>query len=55
MHNKRWLLVLAGILLLGSLAGAAVWQLADDAPSGGATAGDTAPSSRGIFPKVLNR
>lgn len=59
MHGKRWLLALVGILLLGSLAGAAVWQLADEAPSGAATttatAGDTAPASRAIFPKVLNR
>ncbi|MGH7789730.1 MAG: hypothetical protein ACRERC_22875 [Candidatus Binatia bacterium] len=54
MHGKQWLMVVVGILLLGSLAGAAMWQLAD-APADVATAGDTAPASRGIFPKVLNR
>lgn len=55
MHGKQWLMVLGGILLLVSLAGAAMWQLADDTPHEMATAGDTAPASRGIFPKVLNR
>lgn len=45
MHNRRLFLIVAAVLLAGSLAIGAMWQ------SGG---NETAPASRSIFPKVLN-
>ena len=45
MHNRRLYLIIATVLLAGSLAIGAMWQ------AGG---NGTAPASRSIFPKVLN-
>lgn len=56
--NRRILVALVVVLALGSGAAAVVWQQRTDAPEmiaqGGAAVADAAPSSRSIFPKVLN-
>jgi hypothetical protein len=54
----RVALVLVGVLAVGSLAVAAVWQYASESPETEVARSDdghTAPESRSIFPKVLNR
>jgi uncharacterized membrane protein len=55
---QRAVLVLLGVLAVGSLAVAAVWQYASESAStevARSDGGQTAPESRSIFPKVLNR
>jgi len=60
MVRKRLLLGVLGVLV-GSIAAAAVWQLGGEsaaapiAAAHGADAVASAPASRSIFPKVLNR
>jgi len=58
----RLLLAALALLVVGALAAAALWPAAPDAPrtaaagaSSEAVADVVAPSSSGIFPKVLNR
>jgi len=56
MTPRRVLAAVVGALVLGSVAAAVVWQAQSEpsAPAAVASAGDAAPSSRAIFPKVLN-
>jgi hypothetical protein len=46
MGNSRLLLIVILTVLVGSIAIGAIWQADSD---------DSAPASRSIFPKVLNR
>jgi uncharacterized membrane protein len=58
MNRTRVVLILVGVLAVGSLAVAAVWQYASESPDTEVVRSDgghTAPESRSIFPKVLNR
>jgi hypothetical protein len=58
MNRMRVALVLVGVLAVGSLAVTAVWQYASESPETEVARSDdghTAPESRSIFPKVLNR
>ena len=52
MLSKRVVLALLAVLAFGSIAVAAAWQYAAESADSGAVA--VAPSSRSMFPKVLN-
>jgi hypothetical protein len=54
MRDRRVWMALLGAVAVASIAAATVWQWnAPSADRAGSTV-DTAPSSRSIFPKVLN-
>jgi hypothetical protein len=54
MDSKHVRLMIFAVLLVASLAGAAVWQLSGGSGDAPTRAGvDTVPASRSIFPKVL--
>jgi FtsZ-interacting cell division protein ZipA len=61
MNRMRAVLILIGVLAVGSLAVAAMWQYASESAGGDTAvarserAAASAPESRSIFPKVLNR
>ena len=52
MISKRVALAILAVVVLASIAMAAAWQFAAESAGNGAVA--VAPSSRSMFPKVLN-